>query len=114
MVIKQSSSMNDTRLELGKRVKRQRVYSQLTQAELANRSGVSVRTIVNLESGKDVSFGNFIAVAKALDSLQDFDGLFSSSAYPADINMRTQKERQRVKKPKIAKRKNAWKWGDER
>lgn len=53
-------------LELGQRLKRARLNADITQAELAKRTGLNRRTILNAEKGK-VQLENLIAILSALD-----------------------------------------------
>ncbi len=53
-------------LELGQRLKRARLNVDITQAELAQRTGLNRRTILNAEKGK-VQLENFIVILAALD-----------------------------------------------
>lgn len=114
MTIKYHSSTVETLMEIGNRIKRLRLSSGVTQAELSKHSGVSIRTIVNLEAGKDFSMSNFIAVLRSLNALEELDMVLKDSSFAMDINRRTQKERQRARKSKYEKTDNVWKWGDEK
>lgn len=114
MVIKNYTSTNETLKEMGKRIKRLRFYNKLTQADLSKQSGVSIRTITNMESGKDVAFSSFIAVIRTLNALQELNLVLSDGAVAMDIIGSTGKERQRVKEGKNNKIATSWKWGDER
>lgn len=62
--------------ELGARLQEQRLKQNLTQAELAQRLGVSVPTISNLENGKNTSLETFIKLVFALGLEQELQGLF--------------------------------------
>lgn len=58
----------------GRRFKEYRIHSDMTQAEVAQMSGVSEPTIKRFESGAatNITMGNFIALLKAIDYM---DGL---------------------------------------
>ena len=64
----------DIVMALGRRFKEYRIASQLTQAEVSEKSGVSLQTIKRFESGQtyNITMGNFIALLKAIDYV---DGL---------------------------------------
>lgn len=53
--------------ELAARLKAYRIDYPLTQKELANKSGVALRSILRMESGEDVQLSNLIKVLIALD-----------------------------------------------
>jgi transcriptional regulator with XRE-family HTH domain len=102
--------------ELGGRLARIRVERNLTQAQLAEQSGVSKRTVERLESGAVATqLSGFIRVCRVLDVLDRFDTLIPEPVPSpvAQLKLRG-KQRQRaytarVKKP-VAKK---WQWGNE-
>lgn len=61
--------------ELGKRVKAIRVKKKFTQKEIAEKSGISIFTVSQIETGKNSSLASLIAVMrvlKLLENLEDF------------------------------------------
>lgn len=96
---------------LGGRVKDYRVNAGITQERLAEDTGLSLRTIVNIETGKDVKLGSIIYVLRALRLLANLDILVPEQyVRPSDI-VRIGKKRQRVKKS--SKDKVVMKWGED-
>jgi transcriptional regulator with XRE-family HTH domain len=63
--------------ELGHRLKTQRLAKNIKQQELADRSGISVGTVKNLESKGQASLESWIRVIMALDLIADLEPLFS-------------------------------------
>lgn len=63
-------------VELGGRLKRQRIAQGLTQAEVAARAGVSTPTISNLESGKNTAFETVVRVVSVLGLENELQDLF--------------------------------------
>lgn len=61
--------------ELGKRIKATRLKKKFTQPQVAERSGISVFTISQMENGKNTSLISLIAVMRALKLLDNFEGL---------------------------------------
>jgi transcriptional regulator with XRE-family HTH domain len=59
-------------LELGQRLKRARLNADITQAELAKRTGLNRRTILNAEKGK-VQLVNLIAILAVLDLISQLN-----------------------------------------
>ncbi len=104
---------NDAALaEVGQRLKDARIAFPLTQAQLAERSGVSLRTIANLESGHDVTFGNLISILRALGLLSRLELIAPQpEVRPSELAAQRPK-RQRVR-TKTAQTLPSWKWGDE-
>jgi putative transcriptional regulator len=52
--------------ELGNRLKQARLNADLTQAEVASRSGLNRRTVLNAEKGK-VQLDNLVAILVSMD-----------------------------------------------
>jgi transcriptional regulator with XRE-family HTH domain len=61
--------------ELGKRIKASRLRKKLSQAEVAERTGISKFTISQMENGKNTSLSSLIAVLRVLKLLENFDSL---------------------------------------
>jgi transcriptional regulator with XRE-family HTH domain len=61
--------------ELGKRIKATRLRKKLSQAEVAERAGISKFTIGQMENGKNTSLSSLIAVLRVLKLLENFDSL---------------------------------------
>ena len=52
---------------LCERIKQYRINYPLTQSELAQKAGVSARSISRFENGEDISLSNFMKLLRALD-----------------------------------------------
>jgi transcriptional regulator with XRE-family HTH domain len=68
-----NSRTHDVAAEIGERVKSLRLAQNLRIADLAQRSGVSERTITRLENGTTVNMEHFIRILRALGRLQALD-----------------------------------------
>lgn len=100
--------------ELGKRIKALRVSVPLTQQELAEKAGLSKRTISSLESGSDVSFSTVVEVLRVLGKLQILDSLLPEQQIrPSQIVSGGKVRERATKKLKEEADKTGWKWGDE-
>ncbi len=53
-------------VKIGSGIKRQRLSANISQKELARRSGVSLKAIANLETGSGATLGTFILVSRSL------------------------------------------------
>ena len=109
------SSNEQVLAELGARIRAARIDTPLTQAELAERAGLSPYTVANLERGHDVNLGSLLSVLRALGMLENANALVPETlARPVDV-ARLGHARQRATSP--SRRTNdasAWQWGDER
>ena len=86
--------------ELGERIKDARIAMPLTREELAARSGVSTRTIANIESGSGATLSNIISVLRALNMAGNLEILVpEQGARPSDIAS-LGKKRKRATHPK--------------
>jgi transcriptional regulator with XRE-family HTH domain len=63
-------------LELGRRLRARRLMQEWSQMELAQRAGLSVGTIKNLESKGQASLESFVQVVAALGLADDLGELF--------------------------------------
>ena len=82
------------------RLRKERLARQMTQADVAARSGVGVNTVSNLEAGKNVGFENLVKVAMVLGYGDALEGLFKPRIDSLDDILRYEKSaaRQRVKR----------------
>ena len=102
--------------ELAARLKAYRIDYPLTQKELADKSGVALRSILRMESGEDVQLGNLIKVLIALDLDSNLDMLVPDPTkrplyYFKDKSIVPQRKRARRKLPPNP---NTYsRWGDE-
>jgi len=95
--------------ELGERLKMYRVGLNITQKEMAEKSGLSVRTISNIESGCDVTVGSVLQYLTVVRLVGNIDHLIPESQLtPIDI-MEGRTKRKRAG----SKVESTWKWGDE-
>jgi transcriptional regulator with XRE-family HTH domain len=73
-------------ITLGKRIKEYRIKKRFTQQEVADRAGVSLFTIAQVEKGKSVSATTLIAVLRVLRLLENFEMLLPEiEASPIEI-----------------------------
>jgi transcriptional regulator with XRE-family HTH domain len=102
--------------ELGGRLARVRLERNLTQAQLAEQSGVSKRTVERLESGSVATqLSGFIRVCRVLDLVERFELLVPE---PVASPVEQLKLRGRMRRRASASRKTKapstqWQWGDE-
>ena len=93
-----SKSPNAVMLEVAERVRARRLELNLTQAELARKSGLPLPTYRKFERTGAIAFAKLLKVAFALDALDDFDALFSQRKYlSTDDVLNGSKKRKRAR-----------------
>ena len=97
--------------EIGSRIKRQRINMGLTQLELANKAGVSPRTITSIESGSDTKLSIIISVLRAMNILNNIDLLVEEEKIRPSDYLLLDKPRERAGNRKKAKKTIDWNWG---
>ena len=100
---------------ISERVKNYRIDYPLTQKQLADRSGVSLRSIQRFEKGEDIQFGNLVKLLIALGLDDNVEMLVPDvTSRPAAFVDDTFR-RQRVRAKKESKETNEpFRWGDEK
>ncbi|WP_450091503.1 helix-turn-helix domain-containing protein [Pectobacterium jejuense] len=85
---------------LCERLRKERLSQQMTQSDVAARSGVGVNTVSNLESGRNVGFENVVRVAMVLGRGNELATLFMPKIDSLDDLLRYEKNatRQRIKR----------------
>ena len=102
--------------ELGGRLARVRLDQNLTQRELADRAGVSKRTVERLESGSAATqLSGFIRVCRALDLLERFETLIPDPLPSPLVQLKLRgKLRRRASSARTPRNPSQrWTWGDE-
>ena len=88
---------------LGGRLKTLRIHRNLEQATLAERAGISVRTLRNLESGNGSSLRTLILVLRILGREQWLETIAPVPTINPLMVTRQAKPRQRASKPRSKK-----------
>lgn len=86
------NSLNNSAIikEIGKRVRTYRLRKKITQQKLADRAGVSLYTVAQIENGKSVSLSMFIPVLRVLRLLDNLE-LLVPEIGPSPVEMIKQK-----------------------
>ena len=80
------------------RAKQRRVSMRLTQAELAQKAGLTLATYRRFEQKGQITLVGLLQIAFALDCMDDFKGLFASQSWATMDDMLQQtKPAQRVR-----------------
>jgi transcriptional regulator with XRE-family HTH domain len=102
--------------ELGTRIVGARLAQNLTQAALAEKAGISKRTLERLESGEVATqLSGFVRVCRALGLVNGFEALIPESAPSPIAQLKLQGRKRRrasgKKTPPIEQTKK-WTWGE--
>ncbi len=97
--------------KLGERIKLYRVNYGMTQKDLENRSGVSVRSISRLEQGESVQTESLVRILCALQIDDNLDLLVPDQTKRPSYYLKERKKNPRARKRE--KKKIRPKWGDE-
>jgi len=101
-------------LELGCRLQRARLDRELTQAGLAERAGLSKRTIERIEDGASTQMSSLVRILRALELFGGLELLVPEAGpSPMELLRRKGKSRQRASKRRDQEPDGAWTWGDE-
>lgn len=100
-------------MELSSRIKRYRIDYPLTQKELAEKSGVSLRSISRFEKGEDIQFSNFIKILRTLGLEENLFLLVPDSQKRPSYHLNDEKTRKRARTKKADGGNRNFKWGDE-
>lgn len=103
--------------ELASRLKAYRIDYPLTQKELADKSGVALRSVLRMESGEDVQLGNLIKVLIALDLDANLDMLVPDPTKRPSFYLKNKpavSQKKRVRKRESSNPDTDRRWGDEK
>lgn len=102
--------------ELGKRLKDQRLDLNLSQEQIAIRSGLSRRTITAIENGEGSTLSTLIALLRALNALDTLESFLPDPGISpmAMTSMLQDAPRKYASKPRKTPPPSPWKWGDEK
>ncbi len=100
--------------ELGKRIQDIRISMNMTQAEMAERSGVALRTIARIEKGESVKVENVLNVLRVLQALPNLELLLKEQVLAPTDMVDHRKKRKRAASGKKSREDEVWVWGDEK
>ena len=112
MKIRGYESVNAVLSELGSRLKQYRISAELTQKDLAEKSGVSMSTVVRMENGEDLKVSNIIRVLMALNIGEKLDYLIPEPEPDYEKMFNNFVFRERVGRKK--KSSKEWIWGEDK
>lgn len=96
---------------IGERIKQYRVNAGISQKDLEDESGVSVRSISRLEQGASIQLENLIKILSALNLEGNIDLLIPDQKKRPSFYPKENKPKQRARKKEESN--GGFKWGDE-
>lgn len=100
--------------DIGKRLARLRLARNVTQADLARKAGIGVRTLRRLEAGDPSTLDTFLRVAAALDLDEAIlSALPEGDIRPIERVSQKGRERQRARPASEHPKTSTWTWGDD-
>ena len=101
---------------ISERVRNYRIDFPLTQKQLSDRSGVSLRSIQRFENGEDIQLGNLIKLLSALGLDNNVEMLVPdvTKRPAAFVEPASRRQRVHVKKGNKSGTNEPFQWGDEK
>lgn len=102
--------------EIGERVTHHRLNLQLTQSNLAEKAGVSKRTVERIEAGRSAQMSNIVRVLRVLGLTPGLDYLIPEvTSGPMDLLKRRGKVRKRASGSRQSSQSGEpWVWGEDK
>lgn len=100
--------------ELGQRIQETRIAMNLTQAQMAEQSGVALRTVARIEKGESVNVENVLNILRVLGVLGNLNQLVQEQTLVPTEMIDAGKKRKRVSGKQRREKKKTWVWGDEK
>lgn len=100
--------------EIAGRAKAYRISYPLTQKQLADKAGVSLRSIQRFEGGGDIQVTTLLRILEALGLSDHVPGLIPDVTDRPSAHLPQYKPRQRVRINKDSSKNRTFQWGDEK
>ena len=107
-------SMNQEYRIIVERLRQYRINYPLTQSELAEKSGVSVRSISRFENGEDISMSKFLCLLRALDLGERFLEFIPDQNIRPSYYLETEKKRSRASGSRGKSKDVPFIWGEDK
>ncbi|MBT3229797.1 MAG: helix-turn-helix domain-containing protein [Candidatus Marinimicrobia bacterium] len=109
MKIKNSSKTEVVLNEIGVRLTQQRIQAKLTQAGLAEKAGVSKRTIERIEAGSSIQLSTMLQVLRVFKLLEPFGLALTAEKNDAPSKKKSKSERVETPPPaEAASKSHSW------
>ena len=112
MKIDKNTDEKEVMRELSRRIKQYRIAYTMTQAQLSEKSMVSLGTVIRFEKGCDIGFSKVICLLKALGLEGGMETLVPDVTDRPSFYTDDRRNAKRARRKYTGSRKE-WKWGDE-
>lgn len=99
--------------EFGNRIKQYRISINMTQAELADRCGISLSTLTRTENGYDSKWSTIIKILEEFDLIDNLDVLIPKPALDYKAMFEEKPKRKRASR-KSSGTNNDWTWDEDK
>ncbi len=99
--------------EFGDKIKQYRISINMTQAELADRCGISLSTITRIENGDDSKWSNIIKILIEFNLTDNIDVLIPKPTLDYKAVFEEKPKRKRASHKNISTNNN-WIWGEDK
>ena len=99
--------------EIGQRIKEHRISLNITQADLADKCGISSSTEVRIENGVDSKFSNYIKILSALNMLDNLNILIPE-VQPDFKSIFEEKQKRQRATPSHYTKNTKWVWEEDK
>ena len=99
-------------IKLSELVRKYRIDMNLSQVELSEKAGISLRSVTNFENGSDVKLSNFIKILKALELADNLQILIPDVSKRPSSFLVAEKTKKRVRKNCKNEDRSAFRWVD--
>lgn len=103
----QFASPKELQVELGRRLRQLRLSRNMDQRTTAEKAGIAVRALRNLEAGRGSTVETLLRTLKALDYLQGIETLAPEATVNPLSLLRTPKPPERVRRPRGPRKLNS-------
>lgn len=97
---------------IGTRIKQYRVYSGISQKDLEEKTGISIRTLSRIEAGTSIQLDSLIKILSALEIDENIELLIPDQSKRPSMFLEKSNTKQRVYKKNT--KLEEFKWGDEK
>ena len=99
--------------DIYRKIKKYRIEVGITQKELADKTGLSLRSVQRFESGEEISLSGFIKILYVLELIENVNNAIPDMDKRPSVMLAREKHHDRKRVRKTASGDNEFKWGDE-